>query len=232
MLDDLIQDYTKDMIKKNHDVSARIESGELCAHCYKPIPYSRRKIHSKYCSKACEVKVEGVKKKTKKTKKKPKYTKCRHGGWRFVCVICKKETIGRKRQKYCSDECRDKAIERVRWKGLSTSTIGAINELRVAGDLMTKGYEVFRALSPACSCDLVALKNGVLSRIEVRTAYRSRTGITRNATNFRGDILAFVLPKKIIYEPELIDQHDQDRNNVLSDLKMEEIKIDVDSIKN
>jgi len=59
---------------------------------------------------------------------------------------------------------------------VSRSTKGAISELLVAGDLLFKGYEVFRAVSPACSCDLIAQKNGRLTRIEVRTGALNKNG--------------------------------------------------------
>ena len=42
----------------------------------------------------------------------------------------------------------------------SIGTTGAIAELVVATDLLGRGYEVFRALSPSCSGDLAVLKNG------------------------------------------------------------------------
>jgi len=73
---------------------------------------------------------------------------------------------------------------------------------------MSKGYDVFRALSPACSCDLAVLKNGNLLRIEVRTAYVSPSGKFYKPSK-KGDdpnnidAYAWVLPSKIIYEPEL-----------------------------
>jgi hypothetical protein len=40
---------------------------------------------------------------------------------------------------------------------------------------MRRGYHVFRALSPACSCDLIALAGDRALRIEVRTG-RLRRG--------------------------------------------------------
>jgi hypothetical protein len=90
---------------------------------------------------------------------------------------------------------------------LPTGTVGAIAELAVAVDLMDRGYEVFRALSPSCSCDLAVLMNGTLIRIEVRSGY------LRNAStkllfskpardDGRFDIYAVVLhsdPRNIIY---------------------------------
>jgi len=53
-------------------------------------------------------------------------------------------------------------------------TVGAINELYVANDLMARGMSVFRSLSPSCKCDLIAmLQNGELKKVEVKTGYKT-----------------------------------------------------------
>jgi hypothetical protein len=59
---------------------------------------------------------------------------------------------------------------------LSPGTKGALNELIVTTDLLSKGYEVFRSVSPSTSCDLVAQKFGILTRIEVRSGYMTDSG--------------------------------------------------------
>ena len=41
-------------------------------------------------------------------------------------------------------------------KQVSPATRGAIAELRVATDLLARGYHVFRSVSPASPCDLIA----------------------------------------------------------------------------
>ena len=90
---------------------------------------------------------------------------------------------------------------------MSPGTVGAINELKVGEDLLVKGYDVFRALSPTCSCDLVALKNKRLLRVEVKTARYSAGGLimTGSYKKEKSDILASVLWKDniIIYNPKL-----------------------------
>jgi len=90
---------------------------------------------------------------------------------------------------------------------LSTGKIGAISELRVCADLLAKGYDIFRAVSPSCPCDLVAFKQGTLKRIEVRTATKTQDGELNFplAEKDRGrfDHLAAVLKDEIIYVPEL-----------------------------
>lgn len=90
------------------------------------------------------------------------------------------------------------------YPGLATGTVGAIGELRVCVDLLAKGYEVFRAVSPSCSCDLLVLKSGVVTRIEVRTSYRTRSGKVYYPThNVRADIIAAVLGDELSYNPPL-----------------------------
>lgn len=84
----------------------------------------------------------------------------------------------RKDQRYCSNLCARKdytdRYDLPVSSGLSTGTIGAISELVVAADLMRRGFEVYRALSPASSCDLLAQpRGGSQLRIEVRTGYLS-----------------------------------------------------------
>ena len=129
-----------------------------------------------------------------------------------LCVQCGKKLEGGK-TKYCSTECyranaHDKYVGFNPFKGKTSATTGAISELRVAVDLLVKGYDVFRALSPNCPCDLAVLKNNKLLRIEVRTAHKSTTGKLYNNPLARDDrdnidIYAWVLSDEIIYEPEL-----------------------------
>lgn len=57
---------------------------------------------------------------------------------------------------------------------LSSGAVGALRELLVASDLMYRGYEVFRALSPASPCDLLILYDGQTKRVEVRTCNNVR----------------------------------------------------------
>lgn len=51
------------------------------------------------------------------------------------------------------------------------STKGAISELVASSFLMTKGYDVFRALSPSCYCDIVAIKGTYKYEIDVKSGY-------------------------------------------------------------
>ena len=112
-------------------------------------------------------------------------------------------------RKYCSLKCK-KAAARARWvqqggqrdfyPNLSRVTVGAINELRVATDLLRKGYEVFRALTPNSPCDLAILKKSKLLRIEVRTGYIVPGGRVVTSRKHHADVLAIALPGSIKYE--------------------------------
>lgn len=132
----------------------------------------------------------------------------------MLCTICNKPLSGKATQ-YCSDECR-KVRARQIYKdsgvycptGLDNGTAGAVSELRAAADLLSRGYEVFRALSPTCSCDLIAFKNSRIIRVEVRTGHyhlgdsgKPLFGETKQ--KHRADILALVCPGAIFYYPEL-----------------------------
>ena len=132
------------------------------------------------------------------------------------CCHCR-STIPEKRilrhSKYCSNICRKDAEYKARCptyepSKVSSGVIGAMHELLVSADLMRRGYEVFRALSPACSCDLVILKEGRLLRVEVRTAQKSISGKlswTNSKKDIgRSDMLALVVEgRDIVYLPSL-----------------------------
>lgn len=130
------------------------------------------------------------------------------------CQTCGKE-IGKSRYKFCSAECLKESSRKgyqklnpTTFRGTTSATTGAISELRAAVDLLSKGFNVFRALSPSCPCDLAVLKDGQLLKIEVRTAYVSTSGKLYRNINKRDnsdniDAYAWVLPDKVVYEPEL-----------------------------
>jgi hypothetical protein len=62
-------------------------------------------------------------------------------------------------------------------QGLNTGNIGAMGELLVTYDLMSKGWEVFRSVSPSSTCDLIALKDRRLLRVEVTKGVRKPCGL-------------------------------------------------------
>lgn len=91
------------------------------------------------------------------------------------CGTCGKEFVGLKRTKYCCGRCYNESYGKNSLKsnlnGISAGTIGAISEIMVSADLMKKGYEVYRAISPASHCDLIAIKDDEIHKYEVRTGY-------------------------------------------------------------
>lgn len=121
------------------------------------------------------------------------------------CETCGDLFVGnRKDAKFCSSKCRAGKMAG-EFKGISMGTVGALNELRVCVDLLSKGYDVFRSVSPNCPCDLVAAKNGRLLRVEVRTVRGTDEKIYLTKPDpSRYDILAMVLPSKILYQTNLL----------------------------
>lgn len=73
-------------------------------------------------------------------------------------------------QKLCSDKCRkENKIPRL-GRVIGTGNLGAAIECIVSADLLLKGWNVFRSISPNCFCDLVAIRDDVIMMIEVRSA--------------------------------------------------------------
>lgn len=84
-------------------------------------------------------------------------------------------------------------------KEISKSTFGAASELLAATDLIQNGFDVFRNLSPNGPCDLIAMKDGVLLRIEVKSAPHTK--------EYWYDVLAVVSQKDgtVKYSPDITD---------------------------
>src|SRR5215218_7020393 len=57
---------------------------------------------------------------------------------------------------------------------------GAASELLVMTDLLSRGFEVYRAISGHAACDLVAEIEGQLYRVEVKTVGRDSGGYPRS----------------------------------------------------
>ncbi len=138
-----------------------------------------------------------------------------------TCLGCGGELSEQKRRrraKFCSVGCHTRYQNR-QWgrvnpgSGVSSGTAGAIGELKVAADLLAKGYEVFRAVSPSCSCDLAILLKDQLLRVEVRTGYRSPgTGrIIYPKSGGKRDVMAVVLPHSIAYFGKIGDGPEPER---------------------
>lgn len=85
------------------------------------------------------------------------------------------------------------------YENISTGTVGALTELYISADLLSKGYEVFRALSPHCGADLVIYKNGKIQRVECRTAYRhkiTKVLLFSKRTKHKVDLFATFIPNE------------------------------------
>ena len=115
--------------------------------------------------------------------------------------------------KYCSSGCRlEKAKEKYRKANkrpkISNGSRGATSELKVTVDLLEKGWSVFRSVNQHAPCDLVAVKEKAVIRIEVKTGFYfgpegevCKVGHSKvNEENF--DVLAVVTYKEIVYYPE------------------------------
>jgi predicted nucleic acid-binding Zn ribbon protein len=127
------------------------------------------------------------------------------------CLVCGKKIYARKiyknekyhghpiNKKYCSAKCGYLAFRKRQNKKydipLSKGTIGALHELVVSAELMRKGFHVFRAQSPSCPCDLIAMNQGDILRIEVTTGtyfMNGKTGFPPRKDEHKFDILAIV----------------------------------------
>lgn len=175
-----------------------------CLWCSKPIS-SYRRDSAQFCNKTCAAKY--------RNRRDGKTSPIRE----VVCEECGKSfKTSIKRQKFCASVCYNKNYEsRYGYRklnganplNLAPSTVGAVSELLVCADLLAKGYAVFRALSPACVCDLAILSGQTLLRVEVTTAYLLKSGKRmapkKDPSNY--DVLAHVISAtgEIVYEPSL-----------------------------
>lgn len=127
------------------------------------------------------------------------------------CLNCRKildqqKLLKHPNLKFCNEHCRKIYQQKNYYNdylntGLCTSTAGALNELIVCIDLTRKGYEVFRAISPACSCDLIVInKNLKKSRIEVRQGKELDNKQVSFPKNNKADYMAILFKNdKIVY---------------------------------
>lgn len=115
-------------------------------------------------------------------------------------------------QVFCSAECRKEHYKESYFaqtfghmSKIDKSASGTVGELKASADLILRGWEVFRALNPHTSCDLLAIKNNKMIRVEVKTGFE-RDGKAYTAPikhKDRYDLLIQVTPKGIYYTPEL-----------------------------
>lgn len=131
-----------------------------------------------------------------------------------MCAHCKKEFNGSKLSLYCSSTCKRNnfgyRFDNPPLGHISRGRVGAISELKVCVDLMIKGYDVFRALSPQSNADLVAIKGDVVLKIEVRTA--------RYYTTAKGSKTIFYSKKRIADKIVALTTLGDDKIHYLTDL--------------
>lgn len=90
----------------------------------------------------------------------------------MICNNCQREFAPvRTDQLYCSPSCqRRKNRPDLDWRSdIGRGNSGAYSELIAAACLFRHGYYVFRNLGPHGPCDLIALKDGICLRVEVKT---------------------------------------------------------------
>lgn len=136
-----------------------------------------------------------------------------------TCKFCTKRLVGgRKDRVYCDTACANED-QRRKWREknpksplgeLQNNTVAEVNEMRVAIDLLSRGYEVYRAAFQGMPCDMYICGAKVQPydhyRVEVTSGNRSTSGAVthpkREAVNY--DVLAVVLGDgTIVYKPEL-----------------------------
>jgi len=169
-----------------------------CLHCNGPISKERQGVKTKYCSLLCNARASRLR--MEMLPLPPSRKNCLNCGKPILNPIRKTGT------KFCGLKCATEFGRRnmVKVEGSSTlqmGTLGAIGEYIACVDLLRKGYEVFRSVSPTCSCDLVILKDGKLETVEVRVGAKYYSGCLRySQTKIRADLLAIVLHDEIIYK--------------------------------
>lgn len=152
--------------------------------------------HHQYCTTRCR-------KKWTKPKLQFPVRPCEHCAMPFVPV--------RRHQRFCNPQCQTDAYNTGRGAfprelKIASSTVGAISELIVAVDLMRRGKHVFRALSPACPCDLAYIEGDRLITVEVRTGTRMKSGRLCHTTDrMRSTLLAVVVhgETEVVYDPAI-----------------------------
>lgn len=128
------------------------------------------------------------------------------------CIQCGIKIINKiSTAKYCSNNCRKMFLQE-QFKqqnpdhGLNTGKMGAVSELIACADLLKNGFDVFRAVSPSCSCDLIIFNNNKVIRVEVTTGYKTRLGNNQHPKKdfSKFDLLAVVLKSgEVVYTPTL-----------------------------
>lgn len=121
------------------------------------------------------------------------------------CQLCHKKIPSTRGfvAKYCSQKCARKSQD-IKWKSeilpMSTSTKGAMGELIVSADLISKNCHVFRSQSPNAPFDIIAInKKGKILKIEVtvgRIYGEEKISYTKHDPKIY-DVIAVVIQPKL-----------------------------------
>lgn len=89
--------------------------------------------------------------------------------------VCKSESCKKKRNTSNATKYYhlNEKPSRIGFPGIPEGTVGAIAELFIATDLLSRGYSVFRSLSQSCFCDLIGIKGNKVLKIECKTGHRN-----------------------------------------------------------
>lgn len=93
---------------------------------------------------------------------------------------------------------------------LSSNVSGAVAEMLVCVDLMRRGLDVYRSVSPSGRCDVVAIcrTTGAVNRIEVKCGLRDKAGRVKcqvGKHNSFDTLAIFVGDAEIVYQPPLAE---------------------------
>jgi hypothetical protein len=115
------------------------------------------------------------------------------------------------RPRYHYREPREPVAEKPKWQRFAAVVcgphVGAHAEMIACADLLERGFDVFRSISQAGCCDLIAASRTTYktARVEVRAGNRRANGnlsVSRPA-RVRYDVLAVVLPHgEVVYSPQ------------------------------
>lgn len=141
-------------------------------------------------------------------------------GWKPMpekfCKYCNEKLVGgRKDRVFCDKDCaalyQKQAWHRMNPKTaaaqLANNTVAEMNEMRVTLDLLSRGYEVYRAAVAGMQCDLYVLhgQHDVGKRVEVTSGNLTPSGTLQHPhrDEAKFDVLAVVVGDTIHYKPEL-----------------------------
>lgn len=131
----------------------------------------------------------------------------------LICEGCGCEFIDKSNNAmrcFCTTDCRKKTEQKRHMAGaplrgvVPTKNMGAYTEMRVIMDLFKRGYEVYRAVSPSCTGDIVCETKEGLIKIDAVTGYANKNGTChygKTADKYKGIIIGAYFPasERVIY---------------------------------